>query len=106
VAKKKGSRKTASRGVRKKAAVRRGARKAVARPGAARTTSGGTADANRLDLRPIEKSVRSQITRLKGITPTPGIERALAALYAVQERLLSACAGEKVSMVIDFSSGV
>jgi hypothetical protein len=100
VAKKKGSRKGVARGARKATSRRK---KTAARPRAARATSSGGGDSNKLDLRPMEKNVRSQIARLRGYPPSPPVEKALAALEEVQQRLLSACAGEKVSMVIEFS---
>ena len=101
MAKKKGSRKTASRGARKKTAVRRTARKAAKRPRAARAaTIIGLEHPDKVDLKPLKEAISAHIDRLKLGPFSDDVAEALRALEVARESIRQGCA--RTSMVIDF----
>jgi len=105
VAKKKRARKTASRGARKKTAVRRRARKVAPRPRTTVVTNVetiGLEDPNQVDLRPLKKIITAQLKRLRTGPPNEHVARAIEALEQAKDRLAQGCAHTPVSMVVGF----
>ena len=106
MAKKKGARKTASRGARKAAKTRRGARKAAARPRRALTspTVPGLDDPKQVNLGAIKQIIAAHIDRLKQGPSNAEVEKALNALEQSRQLMSSGCANNRISMVIEFPS--
>jgi hypothetical protein len=102
VAKKKGARKPASRGARKKTATRRGARKA-ARPrtrAAAKKGVPGLEEDNKVKFKPIKELIAAHIDRLEKVeNPSDEVTRAKQLLTDTSTQLSSLCIGK--SMVIE-----
>ena len=82
MAKKKGARKAASRGARKKAVARRGARKAAPRQ----------AGPPFINLEPLKKIITGHIQKLEKAAPSPDVDKALELLRGTKASLSSACA--------------
>jgi len=89
VAKKKGSRKTASRGARKTSTSRRRTRKAAEDP-------------KQVNLKPVKAILTDQIKRLQGYEPRPDVENALKVLTEAKAMLSGACLNTRIPMVIEF----
>jgi hypothetical protein len=105
VAKKKGTRKAASRGARKKTAVRRRAPKAATRPRAASEWVGtGLENPKRVSFIPLKKIITEQIKRLEPFKDRDDVKMAYEVLTTTKRQLSAACVDPdpKKSMVIDF----
>ena len=93
MAKKKGTRKGAAGGARKKSAVRRSPRKAAsARP---------AESSRRVNLKPLQKILTSEIRRLEGYPPSPKVDETLKLLGETKAMLTNACATAPIPMVIE-----
>jgi hypothetical protein len=93
VAKKKGTRKAAPRGARKASTSRRRVRKAASRP---------RADApRRVNLKPLQRILTSEIKRLERYEPSPKVEETLKLLGETKAMLTNACATAPIPMVIE-----
>jgi hypothetical protein len=90
VAKKKGTRKAAPRGARKKATVRR-VRKAPQ-----------PQNPRQVNLKPLQKILRNELERLEKYERTPEVERTMTLLRDTQTSLTNACINARIPMVIDF----
>jgi hypothetical protein len=93
VAKKKTARKGAARGVRKKSAARRGTPKA-SRPGAQ--------SPRRVNLKPLQKILTAELSRLEGYERTPEVENTMKLLSDTKTSLTNACLTSRLPMVIEF----
>jgi hypothetical protein len=95
VAKKKGTRKGAARATRKASTSRRsGTRKA-----ASRQSEGAS---RRVNLKPLQRILATEIRRLEGYAPSPKVEETLKLLGETKTMLTNACATAKLPMVIEF----
>jgi hypothetical protein len=107
VAKKKGTRKGAARGARKKPAVRRSTRKAASRPRTPRPiVETGLENPRRVNLRPLKAIITAQIERLETYERRPDVENALKLLRDTKAMLSNACSDPRLSlpMVIEIGT--
>lgn len=93
MAKKKGARKGAARGARKKSAVRRTARKAVPRR--------QEQNPRQVNLKPLQRIIRKELARLETYERTPEVEKTITLLSSTQASLTNACINARIPMVID-----
>jgi hypothetical protein len=101
--KKKGARKTASRGTRKTTPTRRTRKPAPRRAAAVSEWAGtGLEDPKRVSFIPLKKIITEQIRRLEPAKGRPEVDKALEVLKSTKAQLSSACATTKTSMVIEF----
>jgi hypothetical protein len=101
VAKKKKTRKTASRGARKPSTSRRGARKTPTRARATGVET-GLENPKRIVFTPLKRIITAQIKRLEDAEPRPDVEYALNMLRETKARLSNACRTTPIPMVIEF----
>jgi hypothetical protein len=101
VAKKKGTRKAAPRGARKKSTSRRTPRKAASRPRAPRAEP-GLEHPRQLDLKPLKRNITAQIERLKSVDRSADVDNAMRLLTETKTMLSNACVNTRIPMVIEF----
>lgn len=102
MAKKKGSRKAASRGARKAAKPRRKTTKATSGPRAPRPQAEtGLENSKQVNLKPLKSILTAQIERLEKWPPRPEVENALKLLRETKAMLSSACVSTRLPMVIE-----
>jgi hypothetical protein len=86
-------RKGVARGARKKSAVRRTTRKAASRP---------RESPRRVNLKPLQAIIKSQIERLESYPSSPKVDETLRLMRDTKAMLDNACRSNPLPMVIEF----